>query len=72
MKLTQLQSYLPSLMEGLAYAHTTLGQANRMPKISRRRWQADAMRNINKARARLRSLLKDIAAAEVALRALVH
>jgi hypothetical protein len=72
MQLTQLKSYLPSLTDGLAYAYTTLGQANRMPKISRRRWQANAMRNINKARARLRSLLKDIKAAEAALIALAH
>ncbi len=71
-KLKQLRSYLPSLNEGLAYAYTTGGRANRMPKVTRRRWQAQAMRSINQMRARMRKLLKDIAAAEAALRSLVH
>jgi hypothetical protein len=71
-KLTQLRSHLPSLNEGLAYLYTTLGLANRMPKVSRRRWQANAMRNINRARAGLRKLLTDIKAAEAELFALAH
>jgi hypothetical protein len=72
MKLTQLRSYLPSLTEGLVYACTTLGQANRMPKATRRRWQTNAMRNINRTRAGVRKLFKEIQAAEAELRALAH
>ncbi len=71
-KLAQIRTSLPSLTDGLAYAYTTLGRANRMPKVTRRRWQAQAMRSINQARARVRKLLKDIAAAEAALLSLVH
>ena len=72
-KLTQLRSYLPGLVEGVAYAcKTVLAAANRMPKVSRRRWQANAMRQVNAARARVRACLKDITAAEVALLALAH
>ena len=72
-KLAQLRSYLPGLIEGLTYAcKTVLAEANRMPKPTRRRWQGIAMRHVNAARARVRSCLKDISAAEVALLALVH
>ena len=72
-KLAQLQSYLSGLVEGVAYAcKTVLAAANRMPKVSRRRWQANAMRQVNSARARVRACLKDIAAAETALLALAH
>jgi hypothetical protein len=72
-KLAQLQSYLPGLIEGVAYScKTTLAAANRMPKVTRRRWQANAMRHINAARARVRACLKSIAAAEADLRALAH
>jgi hypothetical protein len=58
--------------EGLTYLFTTLGLANRMPKVSRRRWQANARCNINRARAGLRKLLKDIRAADAELFALAH
>jgi hypothetical protein len=72
-KLAQLRSYLPGLIEGVAYScKTTLAAANRMPKVTRRRWQANAMRHINAARARVRACLKSIAAAEADLRALAH
>jgi hypothetical protein len=72
-KLTQLRSYLPGLIEGVTYCcKTVLPAANRMPKVTRRRWQANAMRHLNAARARVRRLLKDIAAAEAELRALTH
>jgi hypothetical protein len=67
-KLTQLRSYLPGLIEGVAYlCKTTLAAANRMPKVTRRRWQANAMRQINAARAQVRRCLKDIRAAEAEL-----
>ena len=72
-KLAQLRSYLPGLVEAVAYAcNTVLAAANRMPKVTRRRWQANAMRQVNSARARVRVCLKDIAAAETALLALAH
>jgi hypothetical protein len=72
-RLAALQSYLPGLIEGVAYScKTTLAAANRMPKVTRRRWQANAMRHINAARARVRACLKKIAAAEAELRALTH
>lgn len=72
MKLQRLKTFLPSLSEGLAYAYECLGKANRMPKVTRRRWQGNVMRNINHARAQVRRLFKDIAAAEADLRALAH
>ena len=71
-KLAQFRSYLPSLVEAMDYSRQTFGRANRMPKVSRRRWQSNAMRGINRARADLRRLAKNIAAAEAALLALVH
>jgi hypothetical protein len=71
-KLAQLRSHLPGLNEGLAYLYMTLGLANRMPLVSRRRWQANAMRNVDRARAGLRKLLKDIRAADAELFALAH
>ncbi len=71
-KLAQLRSYLPSLVEGLAYACQSQGRANRMPQVTRRRWQAQAIRSINQGRAGVRRLLKAIAAAEADLRALAH
>jgi hypothetical protein len=67
-KLTQLRSYLPGLIEGVAYlCKTVLAAANRMPKVTRCRWQANAMRQINAARAQVRRCLKDIRAAEAEL-----
>jgi hypothetical protein len=67
-KLTQLRSYLPGLIEGVAYlCRTVLAASNRMPKTTRRRWQANAMRQINAARARVGACLKDITAAEAEL-----
>ena len=72
-RLAQLRSYLPGLVEGVTYAcKTVLAAANRMPKVTRRRWQANAMRQVNAARARVRACRKDIAAAELALLALAH
>jgi len=72
MKLERLKTFIPSLSEGLVFAYQCLGKANRMPKVTRRRWQGNAMRNINQARASVRSLLKDIKVAEAELMALVH
>ena len=70
--LAQLRSYMPGLVDAVAYSRQVLGRANRMPKVTRRRWQANAMRGINQARADLRRLVKNIAAAEAALLALAH
>jgi hypothetical protein len=44
-KLAQLRRYLPGLIEAVSYCcKTVLADANRMPKVTRRRWQASAMR----------------------------
>ena|SRR5579875_4156819 len=66
-KLAQLKSYLPALVASVASACQSLGRANRMPWVTRRRWKAQAMRSINQARAGVRKLVKDIQAAETAL-----
>src|ERR1700761_6058917 len=67
-KLTRLRRYLPGLIEGVAHlCKTTLAAANRMPKATGRRWQANAIRQINAARAQVRRCLKDIRAAEAEL-----
>jgi hypothetical protein len=67
-KLTRLRRYLPGLIEGVAYlCKTVLAAANRMPKATRRRWQANAMRQINAARAQVRRCLKAIRAFEAEL-----
>ena len=43
-QLAQELSYLPDLIEGVAYACKALGEANRMKKPMRRFWQGRAMR----------------------------
>jgi hypothetical protein len=71
-QLAQQLSYLPDLIEGVAYACKALGDANRMKKPMRRFWQGRAMRGINAERARVRACRKAIAALEAQMLALAH
>jgi hypothetical protein len=71
-QMAQELSYLPDLIEGVAYACKALGEANRMKKPMRRFWQGKAMRGINAERARVRACRKAIAALQNQLLALAH
>ena len=56
--------------EHLAAACASLGRANRLKGYARRRYQGEAFRWINRARANLRAARKALAAAEAGLLAL--
>jgi hypothetical protein len=71
-QLAQELSYLPDLIEGVAYACKALGEANRMKKPMRRFWQGKAMRGINAERARVRTCRKAIATLQAQLLTLAH
>ena len=62
----------PSAEKQFAYARQCLGDANRYPRgIARRNAQAQAMRFLNKSRAKLRAAHKRLAAAQAAVSALL-
>ena len=60
-----------NLEKQFAYARQVLGTANRQPRISRRRYQSQAMTFLNRARAALRAGRARVAAAEAAVAALL-
>jgi hypothetical protein len=71
-QLAQELSYLPDLIEGVAYACKALGDASRMKKPMRRFWQGRAMRGINAERSRVRACRKAIATLQAQLLTLAH
>ncbi len=62
---------VPALEQRFAAYCAALGQANRMRGPMKRHWQAQAFRQINAARAQLRTARKALVAAETAMLAFV-
>ena len=69
-ELDRALAVMPNLEKQYAYARQVLGTANRQPRISRRRFQSQAMTFLNRARAALRAGRARVAAAEAAVAAL--
>ena len=69
-ELNRAQAVMPNLEKQFAYARQVLGDANRQPRFSRRRFQSQAMTFLNDPRAALRAGRARVAAAEAAVAAL--
>ena len=69
-ELDRALAVMPNLEKQFAYARQVLGDANRQPRIARRRFQSQAMSFLNRARAALRAGRARVAAAEAAVAAL--
>jgi hypothetical protein len=67
--LAQAQTYMPIYEQRLAAACEALGFANQVRGPQRKRHQANALRNINAARAQLRAGRKALVAAQLAMAA---
>ena len=69
-ELDRALAVMPNLEKQFAYARQVLGDANRQPRVARRRFQSQAMTFLNRARAALRAGRARVAAAEAAVAAL--
>ena len=69
-ELDRAQAVMPNLEKQFAHARQVLGDANRQPRVARRRFQSQAMSFLNRARAALRAGRARVAAAEAAVAAL--
>ena len=69
-ELDRAQAVMPNLEKQYAHARQVLGDANRQPRVARRRFQSQAMAFLNRARAALRAGRARVAAAEAAVAAL--
>ena len=66
-ELDRALSVMPNLERQYVYARQCLGDANRRPRVARRRFQAQAMAFLNRARAQLRAGRARVAKAEAAV-----
>ena len=69
-ELDRALAVMPNLEKQYAYARQVLGDANRQPRMARRRFQSQAMTFLNRARAALRAGRARVAVAEAAVAAL--